>query len=463
MIANALADRRASLPQPAAGERRCRRCDADLTGGTDARSSFDYPSLSVFRCPRCDYLNVTGDSAHPLLLRDALALVGSDDLAGELIDQLRDSGDGAAVLRRVLQAMVERLIEWIDREPQAAAARIWWDLEHAEDILRGSKASDVSRSAYTKGAALLYGLISRHGPPEIASGIDLSNISIEIRQHVLSVATDAALLGARLLMFLRGEFTARVEGEQISWEPTEYYLNFAEWRLNRHQEYGQRPPRTDEALDAVFEQALQLARGYTMESFVALVGEITRQVRQTLPPGEPLRLLWPQRAALTEQERRMLDDWSLTPERLRRFSEPFYFDLGQPARQPQTDVELGISILHVAVLLNHPSVYVLKRSCSVWYQGAKMDLNISDKEIPITDIPGIKTTPEILLIQQTQPLYLLYDTQGAAQIHQPTFTNLATAKSVDLAIRCTVVHDQGEDSIGRMKPYTVSVRTQPPS
>jgi hypothetical protein len=119
-------------------------------------------------------------------------------------------------------------------------------------------------------------------------------------------------------------------------------------------------------------------------------------------------------------------------------------------------------VVQVAVLLHEPTAYVFKRSCSLSYQGAEIPLRASMEEISITALASIKTDPEMLVVGQTRALFLRYDTQEADQIQQGKFTDLVKKmdeKKVEVIIKCTVIQEEGEQPIGRTKPYSVSVRT----
>jgi hypothetical protein len=120
-------------------------------------------------------------------------------------------------------------------------------------------------------------------------------------------------------------------------------------------------------------------------------------------------------------------------------------------------------VVQVAVLLNEPIAYVFRRSCTLLYQGEEIPLRASVEEVPLSELHGFRTDPEILVIGQTRTIFLQYDTQEADRIHQDKFTDLIKKmdeKKVEVTIRCTVIQERGEQLIGRPKPpFIVSVRT----
>jgi hypothetical protein len=118
--------------------------------------------------------------------------------------------------------------------------------------------------------------------------------------------------------------------------------------------------------------------------------------------------------------------------------------------------------VHVALFLNEPFAYVLKRSCSLGYQQDEIPLRASLEEIPPSTLGKIEVEPEILIIEKTRPLILTYDMRGADNVRRPAFDDLLkkmTEGKVNVTIKCTVVQTKGEKSIGHGKPSTVSVRT----
>jgi hypothetical protein len=119
--------------------------------------------------------------------------------------------------------------------------------------------------------------------------------------------------------------------------------------------------------------------------------------------------------------------------------------------------------VHVALFLNEPFAYVLKRSCSLGYEHEEIPLRASLEEIPPTTPGKIEVEPEILIIEKTRPLILTYDMRGADNIRKAPFDDLLkkmTEGKVDVTIKCTVVQTRGEKPIGGGQPSTVSVRTR---
>jgi hypothetical protein len=118
--------------------------------------------------------------------------------------------------------------------------------------------------------------------------------------------------------------------------------------------------------------------------------------------------------------------------------------------------------VQVAVFLNEPFAYVLKRSCSLGYLKEEIPLRASLEEISPTSLGKIEVEPEILVIEKTRPLILTYDMRGADNIRRAAFDDLLKKMAegkVDVTIKCTVVQTKGEKPIGGGQPYTVSVRT----
>jgi hypothetical protein len=126
-----------------------------------------------------------------------------------------------------------------------------------------------------------------------------------------------------------------------------------------------------------------------------------------------------------------------------------------------------ILIVHVAVLLNDPTAYVFTRSCSLDLPESKAEkkpipLRASIEEIPLSAPATIKTDPVILVIEKTRVLILHYDLRDADNAPQNKFTELVKKMDkgkVDVILTCSVIHSDGEEPIGRLKPYHVSVRT----
>lgn len=103
-------------------------------------------------------------------------------------------------------------------------------------------------------------------------------------------------------------------------------------------------------------------------------------------------------------------------------------------------------VLQAAVVMEQPNAYLLKRSCSLTYEGEKIPLNAFAEAIELRPLGGgaVSAEPEALMVRGTNNLILQYDTRNADQINQKAFANLISSKEpVDLSLRCTVVHAAG--------------------
>src|SRR5687767_10105606 len=97
-------------------------------------------------------------------------------------------------------------------------------------------------------------------------------------------------------------------------------------------------------LDALFDEALTAARGSSWPELMTLIQQIIASVRTRIPPGALITIMWPMQERLTDQQRLILDDLTLTPDRVRRFAEPFYFDHGVPSPRPISDLDAAASL-----------------------------------------------------------------------------------------------------------------------
>jgi hypothetical protein len=121
-------------------------------------------------------------------------------------------------------------------------------------------------------------------------------------------------------------------------------------------------------------------------------------------------------------------------------------------------------VVHVALFINEPFAYVLRRSCSLGYKNKEIPLRAYLEELPQKTLGKSEAglAPEILIIEKTRPLVLTYDMKEAGEVDPRSFAELTKKMDegkVDVTIKCIVVEDRGERSIGRGKPYTVSIRT----
>jgi hypothetical protein len=116
-------------------------------------------------------------------------------------------------------------------------------------------------------------------------------------------------------------------------------------------------------------------------------------------------------------------------------------------------------ILNVALFLNEPHTYILRRSCSMLYENEKIPIFPSIKEVPVVGFgdSSINVEPQIMTIRETGSLIFQYDTRQADQVNQNKFAQLVQKmreREVEVGIDCVVLRPE-EVSIGAGKRFRV--------
>jgi hypothetical protein len=120
----------------------------------------------------------------------------------------------------------------------------------------------------------------------------------------------------------------------------------------------------------------------------------------------------------------------------------------------QQDTRYSTFTLQTAALLDQPTVYILKRSCRLFY---------GDEEIPIRASAGAGggvTEPEMLTIRESSNLIFYYDKRQPDKVNHPRFNKLleeAGDKPVELRVECFVISPNEDKPIGGQRPYSVNV------
>lgn len=119
-------------------------------------------------------------------------------------------------------------------------------------------------------------------------------------------------------------------------------------------------------------------------------------------------------------------------------------------------VERGAAFtLETAALLDQSTHYLLRRSCSMLYQGV---------EIPIRASADAKSTnhgvtePETLLIRETASLIFSYDGRREGNITKNKFVELVqkvSKEDIELSVKCRVISSDNDIEIGGRRPYRV--------
>lgn len=107
--------------------------------------------------------------------------------------------------------------------------------------------------------------------------------------------------------------------------------------------------------------------------------------------------------------------------------------------------------LEAATLFGQPTPYLLKRSCSMLYQGVKIPILVSASPEINSDL-AISNTPNIILIRETRRLVFTYDESHADTIAKNKLSELVRRRvgkeDIELSVRCSVIDPYKEIEIG---------------
>ena len=340
------------------GNRHCRLCGTVLTSGLVE----PHPSFQIVRCVRCLYRNVLGCGEMGVPFTSSLANLGLRDHAATLLADARAAGDARPAIANALHLLLARARDLVDANLEEIAVRLWPMVDRTDAIFRigGSErlAQDSARSASAKASAIVYEMLARHGIPEIENGRDSTGV---LETQIWPLVSDASIFGYHSRSLMRGEWTARVNGDEIALTPTTLYLELSEFRINRFHDEDEEDPLLRPDLDAIFDEALTAARGYSWQELMTLMQDIITGVKRYLKPNTPVTIMWPMQDRLDEKQRRILDDLTLTPERVRRFSEPFYFDYGDESTTGANDAETSLRLAVHAWSTYYPAFTVRRK------------------------------------------------------------------------------------------------------
>ena len=364
------------------GNRHCRRCGTKLTSGQVE----PHPSFQIVRCVRCLYRNVLGCGEMRVPFTSSLANLGLRDLATTLLAAAGAAGDARPAIAEALHLLLVRARDLVDANLEEIAAGLWPMVDRTDAIFRIGGAErlgqDSARSASAKASAIVYEMLARHGIPEIENGRDSTGV---LETQIWPLVTDASIFGYHSRSLMRGEWTARVDGDAIALTPTSLYLELSEFRINRFYEEDEEGPLLRPDLDAIFDEALTAARGYSWQELLTLMEQIITSVKRYLEPNAPVTVMWPMQDRLDDKQRRILDDLTLTPERVRRFSEPFYFDHGDESTAGANDTETSLRLAVHAWSSYYPA-FTVRRNGNVHYL-----LPFQMTDIAVTNIKAFKS------------------------------------------------------------------------
>lgn len=362
--------------------RHCRRCGTVLTSGQQQ----PHPSFQIVRCVRCLYRNILGCSEMEVPFTSSLANLGMRDHAAKLLANARSAGDARPAIADALHLLLAKARDLVDANQEEIAVGLWPMVERTDAIFRIAGAErlgqDSSRSASAKASAIVYEMLACHGVPEIESGRHSTGV---LETQIWPLVTDAGIFGYHSRSLMRGEWTARVNGDAIALTPTSLYLELSEFRINRFYEEDEEVALLRPDLDAMFDQALTAARGYSWQELLTFLEQIIAAVKRYLQPNAPVTVMWPMQERLDEKQRKILDDLTLTPERVRRFSEPFYFDYGDESTTGANDAEASLRLAIHAWSSYYPA-FTVRRNGRVHYL---LPFQLTD--IAVTNVKAFKS------------------------------------------------------------------------
>ena len=117
--------------------------------------------------------------------------------------------------------------------------------------------------------------------------------------------------------------------------------------------------------------------------------------------------------------------------------------------------------LEAAALFDQPTAYLLKRSCSVLYQGVEIPIRASAQaNSTIGRVTELETVP----IRETGNLIFHYDERRKDRMKEKKFIEMkekVSREGIELSVKCHVISPYNDKEIGGQRSYLVS--SLPPS
>lgn len=167
-----------------------------------------------------------------------------------------------------------------------------------------------------------------------------------------------------------------------------------------------------------------------------------------------------------EAGRRVVQRRFLAPEVFGKLQKLGFFVCADNDWTGQLDPRFTFLLVHAAVLVDRPSPYLLKRSCTLRHAGEAIPLTVFAEAVQLRTLGGFPVTaqPEAFPVRDATSVVLQYDTRDAARVNKVAFRQLAGSKGkVALTVSCSVVlPSAGEQEIGGARTYEVKAPSSIP-
>lgn len=323
----------------------CRNCGT-IVSGDNLREKDSFGGL----CPTCEHFNVMRQDSVPLPLAEFVAL-GRPAAAIQISGS--DSDDHESVMREVralVSAMIDSARTIVSRERAAAVAFLLDSIGHREnllaDLFTGKGYTDPSntKSAFAnRSIQLLYLLLNEGAPLSLADSSGNPDRS-HLHKTLWPMLSDLCVLAQMLGHAEAGLLRLELKREVLIAHKTELHTIYQEMQLNLNRVEARFKGSGDPLAKPDYYEAQHSLLGYSTMDIMRLWAGHFAQLKTLTQVIERSGTYFIVTDGLAEPLDRMFDSLTLTLDRLRTFSAPFYFDLGPMRRHKADDVDAYVDV-----------------------------------------------------------------------------------------------------------------------
>jgi len=342
------------------GRLQCRSCSGEI--------DFEVPTSEAYQfsvvCSKCSYVNVVERYEFRIDLQKMCA-------AYELHIPLEDSIDSklcALTLKKIASALAARIADQVRVALPIARSALPIALGFRESMLDDKVVARISGSESglvppntqfdTKAFEVLYGMLGIHG------GLDVQAVRTayarEARDFLKLVGPmigDFVGCALQATQMRRGLLAAQLISGVLVSAKTLRHTWTVEWYQNRKELFKRAAPPLLDAYQMVSPESTRAQRkllGFDTNDVLELAEKDFARLRRSATVHEDEYLRFIDLNRVPSRDRRIVSYLTLTPDRLRRFRVPYFFDLGAERDQPLDDLDVVIESVAFNWLYYYP-------------------------------------------------------------------------------------------------------------
>jgi len=338
----------------------CHSCSAEIEIEQPASEKFQ---LSIV-CSNCHYVNILERYEFEINLQK----MSTTYELGIQFDDSQDSKTCALALKAAASALAEKIAHQVRVNLPAARNALPIALGFREAALDNKLLANITGSAPgltpentqfdTRAFEVLYGILSICGGPAVQSFRESDQReAYEFLQRIGRLVGDLVGCALQASQMRRRLLSAHLVGGVLVSSKTERHARAVEWYQNRKAlEKRAALPKPNPYLMVSPEsaQAQRKLMGFDTNDVLKLTEKDFARLKGIVKVDEAEYVRILDLKDVPSSIRRMISYMTLTPNRLRRFRAPFFFDLGMERKQPLDDINLVIESVAFNWLYYYP-------------------------------------------------------------------------------------------------------------